>query len=68
MGTIVPIMRTKYFNSGAADALFSSTKQRLFSLLFGGSERSFYARELISLTGSGTGAVRENSSNYQKMG
>lgn len=44
--------------SGVADALFSSTQQRLFALLFGQSERSFYARELIALTGSGSGAVQ----------
>ena len=68
MGTIVPIMRTKYFNSGAADALFSSTKQRLFCLLFGGSERSFYARELISLTGSGSGAVQRELKQLSETG
>lgn len=45
-------------NLGFADALFTSTQQRLLAILFGQAERSFYARELIGLTGSGSGAVQ----------
>ncbi|HRH85928.1 MAG TPA: transcriptional regulator [Rubrivivax sp.] len=41
-----------------ADALFSTTQQRILGLLFGQPERSFYANELITLTGSGSGAVQ----------
>jgi predicted nucleotidyltransferase len=41
-----------------ADALFSGTQQRVLGLLFGQPDRSFYANELISLTGSGSGAVQ----------
>lgn len=41
-----------------ADALFSSTQQRVVGLLFGQPQRSYYANELISLTGSGSGAVQ----------
>lgn len=41
-----------------ADALFTTTQQRVLSLLFGHSSRSFYASELIELTGSGSGAVQ----------
>lgn len=41
-----------------ADALFSATQQRILGLLFGQPERSFYANELIALTGSGSGAVQ----------
>lgn len=41
-----------------ADALFSGTQQRVLGLLFGQPQRSFYANELISLTGSGSGAVQ----------
>lgn len=44
--------------SSGVDALFSSTQQRLLALLFGQPERSFYARELIALTESGSGAVQ----------
>ena len=44
--------------SGLADALFTTTQQRVLSLLFGQPSRSFYASELIKLTGSGSGAVQ----------
>src|SRR5262245_34601193 len=43
--------------SGLADALFPGVRQRVFALLFGQPDRSFYASELIRLAGSGTGAV-----------
>ncbi len=43
---------------GLADALFTSTQQRVLGLLFGQPERSFFATELIGLTGSGSGAVQ----------
>ena len=41
-----------------ADALFTTTQQRLLALLFGQPARSFFATELIALTGSGSGAVQ----------
>ena len=41
-----------------ADALFTTTQQRVLSLLFGQPSRSFFASELIQLTGSGSGAVQ----------
>lgn len=41
-----------------ADALFSRTQQRVFSLVFGQPERAFVLSELIALAGSGTGAVQ----------
>jgi predicted nucleotidyltransferase len=41
-----------------ADALFSRTQQRVFSLVFGQPERAFGLSELIALAGSGTGAVQ----------
>jgi predicted nucleotidyltransferase len=44
--------------TGLADALFTATQQRILGLLFGQPERSFYANELIALTGSGSGAVQ----------
>jgi len=53
---------------GFAGALFSSTQQKLLALLFGQSERSFYARELIGLTGSGTGAVTRELSRLVQSG
>ena len=41
-----------------ADALFTTTQQRVLSRLFGQPSRSFFASELIRLTGSGSGAVQ----------
>ena len=41
-----------------ASALFSATQQRVLGLLFGQPERSFFATELISLAGAGSGAVQ----------
>ena len=40
------------------DALFTRTQQRVLRLLFGQPARSFFASELIALTGSGSGAVQ----------
>ena len=44
--------------TGLADALFTSTQQRVLALLFGQPARSFFATELIELTGSGSGAIQ----------
>jgi predicted nucleotidyltransferase len=41
-----------------ADALFTTTQQRTLALLFGQPARSYFASELIELTGSGSGAVQ----------
>lgn len=41
-----------------ADALFSSTQQRVLGLLFGQPERSFFATEIIARIGAGSGAVQ----------
>lgn len=41
-----------------ADALFSSTQQRVLGLLFGQPERSFFATEIIRLAGAGSGAAQ----------
>lgn len=43
---------------GIADALFTTTQQRVLSLLFGQPSRSFFASELVRLTGAGSGAVQ----------
>jgi DNA-binding MarR family transcriptional regulator len=43
---------------GLADALFTTTQKRVLGLLFGQPGRSFFATELIELTGSGSGAVQ----------
>jgi predicted nucleotidyltransferase len=41
-----------------ADALFSTTQQRVLALLFGHPERSFYASEIIARTRAGSGATQ----------
>ena len=41
-----------------ADALFSSTQQKVLGLLFGQPQRSFFANEIISRVGAGSGAVQ----------
>ncbi len=44
--------------AGLADALFTRTQLRLFTLLFGQPDRSFFATELIGLASVGRGAVQ----------
>lgn len=41
-----------------ADALFTKTQQRVLAVLFGQPERSFYANEIITLAGIGSGSVQ----------
>lgn len=56
MGTTQPAARTR--PTSVADALFSSTQQRVLGLLFGQPERSFFATEIIDKVGAGRGAVQ----------
>lgn len=51
-----------------ADALFTRTQQRVVALLFGQPERSFFTKELIDLTGSGSGAVQRELARLQASG
>ena len=51
-----------------ADALFARTRQRLLALLFGQPSRSFFATELIRLTGSGSGAVQRELERLSSSG
>lgn len=44
--------------SALADALFTSTQQRVLALLFGQPRRDFFVTEIIELAGSGRGAVQ----------
>jgi predicted nucleotidyltransferase len=45
-------------STSLADALFTTTQQRVLALLFGQPSRSFFGSELIELTASGSGAVQ----------
>lgn len=64
MGTI---QKTPLVTS-LADALFSGTQQRVLGLVFGQPQRSFYATELIGLTGAGSGAVQRELARLAQSG
>lgn len=51
-----------------ADALFTKTQQRVLAVLFGQSQRSFYANEIIGLAGSGSGAVQRELARLEASG
>ena len=51
-----------------ADALFTKVQQRVFAVLFGNHERSFYANELIALACSGSGAVQRELAQLEAAG
>ena len=53
-----PVSHADDLEISIADALFTTTQQRVLALLFGQPARSFFATELIELTGSGSGAVQ----------
>lgn len=57
---IKPVRKSKPSSAAPslADALFSTTQQRVLRLLFSNPDRSFFASELIELAGSGSGAVQ----------
>ena len=54
--------------SGLANALFTTTQQRVLGLLFGNPERSYFANELIAITGSGSGAVQRELARLESSG
>ena len=72
MGTKVPDMGMlsdqDQSPSGLADALFSTTQQRVLALLFGQPSRSFYANEIIRLAGSGSGSVQRELARLARSG
>lgn len=71
MGIIHPNMGTPTVTnsrSSLAGALFSGTKRRVLSILYGQTERSFYANELIRLAGSGSGAVQRELATLTRSG
>jgi len=51
-----------------ADALFSTTQQRVLAYIFGQPERSFYASELIRLTAGGSGAIQRELARLEQSG
>jgi predicted nucleotidyltransferase len=53
---------------GVADALFTSTQQKVLALLFGQPERTFYTAELIALAEAGSGAVQRELARLTEAG
>lgn len=54
--------------SALADALFTSTQQRVLALLFGQPERDFFVTELIAIAGAGRGAVQRELTRLARSG
>ena len=54
--------------SALADALFTSTQQRVLALLFGQPRRDFFVTEIIDLVGSGRGAVQRELARLAESG
>ena len=72
-GTLMPKMGTSKSppskrspDQSLAGALFTTTQQRVLGLLFGQPDRSFYATQLIELTGSGSGAVQRELARLER--
>jgi predicted nucleotidyltransferase len=55
-------------DASLADALFTGSQQRVLGLLFGQPSRSFYATEVISLTGAGSGAAQRELARLVRSG
>lgn len=62
MGSILP--HTSQFGA----ALFTETQQRVLGYLFGQPECSFYAKQLIRSTGSGSGAIQRELKRLEASG
>ena len=54
--------------SALADALFTSTQQRVLALLFGQPQREFFVTEIIDLAGVGRGAVQRELARLAESG
>jgi predicted nucleotidyltransferase len=54
--------------SSLADALFTSTQQRVLGLLFGQPDRSFFVTQIMALANSGRGAVQRELSRLSASG
>lgn len=53
---------------GIADALFTKVQQRVLGILFGNTGRSYYAKEIITLAASGSGAVQRELARLEGAG
>lgn len=64
----VNTLRDSRRGSALADALFTSTQQRVLALLFGQPNRSFFVTEIMSLADSGRGAVQRELAKLSRSG
>lgn len=72
MGSIIPNMGSRTSSpsprTSLADALFSRTQQRVFGVLFGRPDQSFFANEIVRLSGVGVGAVHRELAALESAG
>jgi predicted nucleotidyltransferase len=69
MGTPAkPKQTATTYSSGVGDALFTRVQQRVLGILFGNSDRTFYANEIIRLADVGTGAVQRELARLESAG
>lgn len=75
LGIIMPDMGTINSSNpqpasfeGLGSVLFTNTQQRVLACLFGQPERSYFANELINLTGAGSGAVQRELKRLSECG
>lgn len=55
-------------SSSLADALFTSTQQKVLGLLFGQPDRSFFVTEIMGLAKAGSGAVQRELQRLERAG
>jgi predicted nucleotidyltransferase len=69
MGTLInsPKQESSPFE-GLGSVLFTNTQQRVLACLFGQPERSYFANELINITGAGSGAVQRELKRLSESG
>ena len=68
MGSIIPTTGIHPSRVSIADALFIRTQQRVLSVLFGNTERSYYASEIIGRAQVGSGSVQRELARLEASG
>src|SRR5436309_3477123 len=69
LGSIMPNMgNTRRRTTGMANALFTTTQQRVLALLFGRPDRPFIQQDLIEQAAGGSGAVRRELARLVESG
>ena len=71
LGTVIPrlgISMAATSSSTLADALFTSTQQKVLGLLFGQPGRSFFVTQIMEIAKSGRGAVQRELRRLERAG